>query len=91
MATRAAANSFFFLFYFGGKKITKNFLGKKNNRKLKKKRSQSAQIFSPGRWAGNKLFFNGGLSSWSAYLRVTIRSLLLENMYFLCLFPMHFN
>ena len=58
----------FFVFFFflgggggGGKKITKMF-GKTKKIEIEgKKRSKSAQIFSPGRWTGNKLFLRVAL------------------------------
>ena len=53
---------FFPFFFFSVRKLLKCLEKQKKNRKLKKKSSQSAQIFLPGRWTGNKLFFKGGLS-----------------------------
>ena len=60
---RSGGRKFFFSIIFFCKKITNNFGGRGGGEsKIKKKRrSKPAQIFSPDRWTGNKLFLKGGL------------------------------
>ena len=52
---------FFSFFFFFGKKIVKIILNNLFLLKMRKKRSQSALIDSPGRWTGNNIFSKGGL------------------------------